>query len=400
MNAMESPMTTSTASSKSPSSSNTSISFYKGFNLSLSERESQLKQILKPFTSNEGDFSDEDLLLPANEVRAQWQAFLKTVLPNTAWMAVWKNGDQDVTKYVDIVNVDFDNLKASAILLENDDEKEDHEEEEVLNIPLLELYPIIEEEDSETGDAGTEITARALDNFRFFYRYIWKSWDDDGDEEDWPSEQLSERFALYQEFKQQGEMSHNWTKIQNLHLRYQELKDEKRMIEESQENLELEMSNDDVASLIEIEDQMSTIRNKYHLIQDPDLRMAVTVREQNKRRENRQGPGPAVHVVIPDGKQGGNLAELIEYLIKVKDAVDSNDLPANICSDVASAVGQAIQGDVIVLSKGDHVADDLGEICQGGTIMGMEEDVQLLSKVKYAEKDIENLELLNVSLIF
>jgi hypothetical protein len=265
-----------------------------------------------------------------------------------------------------------------------DDEAEEEEGGTKCSVPLLDLFPILDEENL----ARCEVASRAIDHCRFFYKNLWRPWDIDDESEDWLGEHLSDRFELYGEFQQLGPLSHSWTRMEDLAWQYGDLQEELRLLR--RDSRETGEDAEDVATPFEIEARLEEIRKKVLVIEDRTLRLQMNLRAQDKRREGRP-PGRACLVVVP----GGPLQAIREYLEKVEVAVeDFATSNARIFQDAEEAIQAAIRDDVVVLPGGGgverrFVVEDLGELSYGGAVVGIgEEPATLVSKVKYDAADL------------
>ncbi|XP_068848898.1 SHC SH2 domain-binding protein 1 isoform X3 [Capricornis sumatraensis] len=122
----------------------------------------------------------------ASEVKEFTAEFLEKVLEPSGWRAVWHTNVFEVL--VEVTDVDFTALKAvvrladpylcesqvSAFTLECMKELLDLKE---YRLPLQELWVVFD-------DSGLfDQTALAIEHVRFFYQHIWRSWDEEEEDE-------------------------------------------------------------------------------------------------------------------------------------------------------------------------------------------------------------------------
>ncbi|CAH2052436.1 unnamed protein product, partial [Iphiclides podalirius] len=133
-----------------------------------------LQELLRVFSSGRGT------------AREQWTLQAELLVEPVGWDALWKLSKEFCKKfdvrfpciaYVTVTSVDFEELTASVDVL-----RVQHEAvtlpETVVDVPLIELWPTIEQRE-QCVNAAT--TADFIDLLRFFYHNIWMPWDDQDD---------------------------------------------------------------------------------------------------------------------------------------------------------------------------------------------------------------------------
>jgi hypothetical protein len=191
------------------------------------DRQEAIARILRPpHDESDADLDDDvekedfERHVSASKVRTLWVDYLKRMLPEKNWLAVWSpKDDVDNVACVDVVSVYIEDLSAVVQILHNSSSALGYRAEEAVSVPLIELQPIMDA-DSEDESFADELSSRmeavavALDHYRFFYSNIWRPWDETDDSDDWVEEHLAFRFGIYQDYLQEGEHSKNWVLFQ------------------------------------------------------------------------------------------------------------------------------------------------------------------------------------------
>jgi len=214
---------------------------------SPAERETFIRRVLHS-ASLEMDLD----LAGGTWVRAAWGLALVDALPPKDWLAMWdrkasrRDVDQNTASvgidellYVDVqANCQWSDMTARVTLLTASENMEEGDERVV---SLTELFPVFEESPGGGGDQHerkeAERAAAVLDHLRFFWRYIWRPWDEE--EEDAAEEleegaKLHQRMVLWsQRLDAAGGGRQRWLKTLELQEKFLRLKDEAEEIEEA-----------------------------------------------------------------------------------------------------------------------------------------------------------------------
>ncbi len=143
------------------------------------------------------------------------------------------------------------------------------------------------------------------------------------------------------------------------------------------------------------ETREAEIRRRAYVIENPVLRASVLQFEQQEIRNKRGNcSAKAINIVW----SGGPAHVLQELLAEA--SLLGTESHVEIQSDLKSAFGRAIPGDVILLPPGRYVTPSLGELWRGGMLVGIgqAEETVILCKSKYG--DVSNLATKNVTLSF
>lgn len=151
-----------------------------------------------------------------------------------------------------------------------DDDQDDLELPDKYEVPLVELWATIKQENPVLN---VDLTADAIDRLRFFYTKIWRPWDIDLDEDtDWTSKNLETRIKFFFDFSTKKISSRLTMHIKNL-------LDEANYIHERKELLELQIDDDDldddktnVNTLMRLHLRLKILQNEIELLENPDMR--------------------------------------------------------------------------------------------------------------------------------
>lgn len=294
------------------------------FDKSLQERLTEFTNIL----SDRGD------VVPASQIRAEWAYHTELVLEPVGWQGLWKIPRltcQDFQIHyptivaVEVENVDFSELSALVKIVAVQD---DIHLPDKYDVPLLEIYPTKEQENTALDVVST---AECIDQLRFFYSYLWMPWDTDEDEtRDWVANHLETRLRLFFDMKR-GDMCKKSCDMIRTLMR------EGRDIQAKIAKLELEISDDEDESekvlddnracqLMKLHFRLQQIKTEMDVYENPAMR-EMLVRNQSfsgneveiKRRESRGRQLEAHFVWL-----GGSLEETIEALKSTQDFLPSN----------------------------------------------------------------------------
>ena len=414
------------------------IHLYQTKGISLDERESQIRNLLQlgvtsadpmldsSFSSESSYFNGLGLPVRAIDVRKRWEEFLSIHVPKGDWMALCKEegGEDDrTTKCVDVISVDFDSLtarvavitlnigaKSEATMIDTSDgdgdggAEGDEVSDEEFSVSLIDLHVIDEGE----GNVKHEEAGLALEHFRFFYRNIWKPWDERSEVEDWVGEHLANRFALHREVSLGGKTSEIAAVLRSLEHRYKESLAKLMDMEETesmQDGKEGAADEDEeyLAKLGEIEEQLDEIEHQAHQLEDVELRESRHCRDLKKIREKRANGGKVSAMVY----EKGTFADLQKVLARATEVLSAEenfgDNTVELFTSIDDAVGNVLMGDVLILPKGDYNCISLKELKHGGTIFGLgesEEDTVIFCNVEYPDEILKNIRLVNVKLAF
>ncbi|XP_051038636.1 SHC SH2 domain-binding protein 1 [Phodopus roborovskii] len=296
----------------------------------------------------------------ASEVKEFIASFLEKVLEPSGWWAVWHTDVFEVL--VEVTNVNFSALKAVVRLaepcvheskfnlftLENVKEFLDLEESQ---LPLQELW-VVSDDSQESHQ-----TALAIEHVRFFYKNIWRSWDEEEEDEyDYFVRCVEPRLRLYYDILEDrvpsglvddyhdllSQCEQSYTKFLNL-----------RSI--------LTNSNSNTAQAkfmvegINLFSDIEYLKRKLKLIENPLLRYLFGYPKNTviKAKGTRQNGQKVTHVVSSTMKTG-----LLRSLFRdrfCEESCKEEETEIQFHSDVLSAINACHEGDTVIICPGHYV---------------------------------------------
>ena len=355
------------------------------FDKSLQERLVELTEIL----SSRGE------IVPASQIQAEWSYHIELVIEPVGWQALWKIPrlvcEDFQIHYPTIVvvvveQVDFNALNALVKITAVQDEIHLPEK---YDVPLVELYPTHNQENTALDMVGT---ASCIDQLRFFYNYLWMPWDiDDDDNTDWVSVHLETRIRLFFDMKR-GVVSKETSDVIRSLVR------EGREIQQRISRLEDTISEEEEGSHIDIVDggtacqlmklhfRLQQIKREMEVLENPAMREILV--------KNRVSSLTADKIEKQESKEkcmeghfvwlGGTLEEMKETIDKVQASLPSK-LFFKISGSLQETLHTCEAGDIIVLGDGSHQIKGAGNLEEGGTIKGIHNLEQTTLSVKDTE---------------
>jgi len=406
----------------------------------LEERKVAIRTIIGGDTGEHGSGSldrstDDRAIVPATGVAEAWSEYLREAIPPRGWLAVWDmNASKDYRFYgsarqieapvcVDVISIDFKDLEAKIQVVQAPDAFSNLLDEEFRTVPLTSLIPIHYDDEDKTEDrapptpesddpnvssvSATEETAIAvaLDHYRFFFAYLWRSFDaGDEDTMDWIGERLDNRVGLYAEYVEDGEAAKNWRKSKRLETEFDDLQEKLEDMNLSMSSSAEDQSDSDVGTMLGIEAREREIRRDALIIENPEFRNATRVARINKLKESRPEGRRKTVLVWPVLDQEGEMGLFRKVWDALTEKLGGDKSLFSVAKDLPAAILECLAGDTVVLpnlgtewreSPSTYVTDDLGELEEGGgTLMGIDvgspscdATVALLTKIKN-ESDI------------
>lgn len=223
--------------------------------------------------------------IPATEVRKEWQNFIEIAIEPTGWQALWRVSQAtcnalraryplEVLGTVD--QVDFQELTATFLIEAVQDE--DVELPERYEVPLIELWPTVTQENNALN---VEMTAEAIDIYRYFYKHIWMPWDEtDADEtKDWAASHLMSRINFQSELVSKKMHPSLVSYVRHLLNEVRHVADRKDLLESGMTDEELEtlLGDEDVndnraLELMRLNFRLNNIKNELVTLENPILR--------------------------------------------------------------------------------------------------------------------------------
>ncbi|KAM9861039.1 SHC SH2 domain-binding protein 1 [Aulostomus maculatus] len=297
-----------------------------------------------------------------SEVKTFTADYLKKVVEPCDWQALWFNDVFDVL--VEVRDVDFSDLKACVRLglpLQCEARGCELNEESMTalleatqyKVPLQELQVVYEE----SGEFDQ--TALAIEHLRFFYKHVWRQWDeeDEDDDFDYFVRCVEPRLRLYYDILEDRVPT-------GLVAEYQSLLETCTQCFQQFSVLRSGLSNDsdselDNLSMVEglkLYDQLEILKRKLYIIENPLLRYVLGYKG-NARQQSVQSRGPrasgirVVHVVTVS-------CSTIQLQSLLNDRLlpqwSTDDIEVQFHREPVSAVDSCHCGDMVIILPGTY----------------------------------------------
>uniref|UniRef100_UPI0037E760C8 SHC SH2 domain-binding protein 1 n=1 Tax=Semicossyphus pulcher TaxID=241346 RepID=UPI0037E760C8 len=295
-----------------------------------------------------------------SEVKAFTADYLEKVVEPCDWLALWCTDVFDVL--VEVRDVDLKQLKACVRLvlpLQCDTqgcELSEESAESLLEatqhrVPLQELHVVYEQ----SGDFDQ--TALALEHLRFFYKHIWRQWDeeDEDDDFDYFVRCVEPRLRLYYDILEDrvpaGLVAEYQSLLESCSQCFQQFSALRSILSLDSDS---ELDNVSMVEGLKLYEQLETLRRKLHIIENPLLRYVLGYRG-NSRQQCVQSRGircsgtKVVHVVTASCSSIQLQSLLSDRLLPL---CSSEDTQIQFHRDPVSAVDSCHQGDVVIVLPG------------------------------------------------
>lgn len=291
----------------------------------------------------------------SSKTRDQWKEFLEVSIEPAGYTAIWKISKGDCESlnikypcevFGNVTETDFDGF---AVCFEVESVQDDNVHlPETCRVPLEDLYPTVEQENSALN---VDLTADCLDRYRFFFNYIFFPWDDT--DTDFVGNLLLPRMKLFFDLKNK-----QLSKGLSSHIRA--MIAEAKYIETKRENLETSFGelNEDVdishgeckdkaRKLLELHFRMNKIKHEIDVLVNPEMR---EIFEELKFPHHQLGKKQdrKVFVVTKDG----TLSEQVQLINELKNVVP-DDAKIHWLS-LQDAIAVASTSSEIYIPSGDH----------------------------------------------
>ncbi|XP_030580421.1 SHC SH2 domain-binding protein 1 isoform X1 [Archocentrus centrarchus] len=295
-----------------------------------------------------------------SEVKAFIADYLENMLELCDWLALWSTDVFDVL--VEVQDVEVKDLKACVRLvlpLQCDTKGCELSEEAMKSlleatqhkVPLQELQVVYEE----SGDFDQ--TALALEHLRFFYKHIWREWDeeDDDDEFDYFVRCVEPRLRLYYDILEDrvpaGLVAEYQSLLENCSKCFQQFSVLRSSLGADSDS---ELDNVSMVEGLKLCDQLETFKRKLYIIENPLLRYVLAYKG-NTRQQCVQSRGPrasgakVVHVITASCSTVQLQSLLSARLIPL---CSSEDTEIQFHREPISAVDSCYQGDLVIVLPG------------------------------------------------
>ncbi|XP_049993119.1 SHC SH2 domain-binding protein 1 isoform X2 [Alexandromys fortis] len=296
----------------------------------------------------------------ASEVKEFTVNFLEKVLEPSGWWAVWHTNVFEVL--VEVTNVDFSALKAvvrlaepcvyesklSTFTLANVKELLDLKE---FQLPLQELWVV--------SDDSREFhqMALAIEHVRFFYKNIWRSWDEEEEDEyDYFVRCVEPRLRLYYDILEDRVPSGLIVDYHNLLSQCEESYRKFLNLRSSLSNCSSDSEQENISMVegLNLYSEIEQLKQKLKLIENPLLRYVFGYQKNSniQAKGARQNGQKVTHVVSSTMKTG-----LLRSLFRDRFCEEScrEETEIQFHSDLLSAINACHEGDTVVICPGHYV---------------------------------------------
>ncbi|XP_064414593.1 SHC SH2 domain-binding protein 1 [Latimeria chalumnae] len=299
----------------------------------------------------------------ASEVKAFTVDYLEKVIEPSGWQAVWQT---DLFKVlVEVTDVEYLSLKAVVELMEpvlcesrvcslTDESVKSILEAKDNQVPLQDLDAVYDE----SGEFDQ--TALAIEHVRFFYKNIWRKWDeeDEDDDFDYFVRCVEPRLRLYYDILEDrvpsGLVAEYYNLLSRCEEKYKEFTDLRNTISNS--DSESELDNISMVEGLKMYEDMETLKRKLKLIENPLLRYVLGYQAHSSLQINKpKGLRPTGEKVIHIVSISMTVS-LLQSLMRDKlyPASSNREFEIQFYSDPLAAVNACYEGDTVVICPGHY----------------------------------------------
>ncbi|XP_060644420.2 SHC SH2 domain-binding protein 1 [Anolis sagrei] len=297
-----------------------------------------------------------------SEVKEFTAEYLEKLLEPSGWRAVWQTNVFEVL--VEVVDVEYSALKAVVRLCEpflcvTRESAFTHERMQELlelkehQLPLQELWVVFDE----SGEFDQ--TALAIEHVRFFYKHIWRSWDEEDDDDfDYFIRCVEPRLRLYYDILEDrvpsALVAEYQSRLSQCEELYRTFLDFRNSISGADSDSEAE--NVSVVEGMKLYERMEQQKQKLKLIENPLLRYVFGYQKLSGLKAKGARPSGSVvtHVV-----SSAMMSSLLQCLFRDKLSPDAfnEEIEIQFHRDPQSAVRACHEGDRVIVCPGHYVVD-------------------------------------------
>ncbi|XP_021441614.2 SHC SH2 domain-binding protein 1 [Oncorhynchus mykiss] len=297
-----------------------------------------------------------------SEVKAFTADYLEKVLEPCDWQAQWCTDVFDVL--VEVVDVNYKELKAQVKLVVplQCETRGCELTEEAMNtlleatlqkVPLQELRVVFDE----SGDFDQ--TALALEHLRFFYKHIWRQWDDEDEDDDFDYfvRCVEPRLRLFYDILEDrvpaGLVAEYYSLLARCSQKFQEFSSLRNGISSDSES---ELDNVSMVEGLRMYEQMEALKRKLRIMENPLLRYVLGYKVNSGQQSCRaKGPrasgGRVVHVV----SVSTTVSQLQSLMAdKLGPKFSGEEFEVQFHSEPLLAVSACYEGDVVIILPGHY----------------------------------------------
>uniref|UniRef100_A0A8C9FXJ5 SHC binding and spindle associated 1 n=1 Tax=Pavo cristatus TaxID=9049 RepID=A0A8C9FXJ5_PAVCR len=331
----------------------------------------------------------------ASEVKEFTAEYLEKVLEPSGWQAVWRTDVFEVL--VEVVDVEYSALKAvvqlcepflcesqvSTFTLECMQELLELKER---RIPLQELWVVYDE----SGEFDQ--TALAVEHVRFFYECIWRTWDEEEEDDfDYFVRCVEPRLRLHYDILEHRVPSglvadyHNYlSQCEELYRKFLNVRNSI-----SSSDSDSEMENVSMVEGLKLYEKIEHLKQKLKLIENPLLRYVFGYQKYSGLQAKGQRPTgiKITHVV-----SSTVMASLLQSLIRDKLCPEScgEELEIQFHNDPLAAVNACYEGETVIICPGHYVVDGVFCIADSIEIEGRKLAKKRVQDVHQGKTTLEN----------
>nr|XP_055064126.1 SHC SH2 domain-binding protein 1 [Misgurnus anguillicaudatus] len=295
-----------------------------------------------------------------SEVEAFTAEYLEKIVEPCDWQAIWHTDVFDVV--VEVVDVDCKELKAKVELVVpmqcetrgcelTEESMKDLLEATLHKVPLLELCVVYDE----SGEFDQ--TALALEHLRFFYKHIWRKWDeeDEDDDFDYFVRCVEPRLRLYYDILEDrvpAGLVAEYHSLLGLCLeKFQEFSSLRSGLNSDSES---ELDNVSMVEGLRMYEQLEALKRKLRIIENPLLRYVLGYKVNSGQQSCRaKGPRPAGGRVVHLVSASATVHQLQSLITdKLMPCYSSEEFEVQFHSDPVLAVSACYEGDVVIVCPG------------------------------------------------
>ncbi|KAF5269822.1 hypothetical protein FQR65_LT05868 [Abscondita terminalis] len=314
-----------------------------------------------------------------SQIKEEFALFLDVTIDFNGWQAIWKisrstclnlNIEFPTLALVYVESICFRELTAIVSILKVQEEVEVAKKH---CVPLIQLYPT-EKQDESIG-LNLLQTANAIDMLRFFYTHLLMPWDDDS-YENWFNEHLESRLHLLYDLR-------NGTIPKDMAANINGLLTEARHIDKKQQqlteiidkvNLDLKQQSKEMQQVLEMKIRMMQIQNELQLFTNPLLRRYII--SQAAEKEVIKESNQLTYWMVFEQRK---ITEVLSSLCQIRSDVENVEVKFQ--SNFATTLEEAKVNDKIFVYDEKYVFNNLGDLQEGGSIIGCNKRLPILSSI-------------------
>ncbi|KAM6223725.1 SHC SH2 domain-binding protein 1 [Rhynchocyon petersi] len=296
----------------------------------------------------------------ASEVKEFTAEFLEKVLEPSGWRAVWHTNVFKVL--VEVTDVDFSGLKAVVRLPEPylcESRVSTFTVEcmtELLNLkehrlPLQELWVVFDE------SGVFDQTALAIEHVRFFYQHIWRSWDEEEEDEyDYFVRCVEPRLRLHYDILEDRVPSGLIVDYRSLLSQCEESYTRFLNLRSSLSNCSSDSEQENISMVegLKLYSEMEQLKQKLKLIENPLLRYVFGYQKNSNIQAKgiRMSGQKVTHVV-----SSAMMTSLLQSLLRDKLCQEPHkeEIEIQFHGDPLSAINACYEGDTVIVCPGHYV---------------------------------------------